>query len=285
MTEKGYAFTPATSPENCFYCNGISSCVSYYTENTIAIGRNLFRDVLEASEILGIADELTERLKEILANMVPVQIDSQGRIMEWNEELPETQVTHRHLSHLYEFHPGRGITNDTPELKEAVRKSLEVRGDMGTGWSFAWKLLMWARMEDGEHAKKIMDGLFHIIDPTKPINYSAGGLYPNLMCAHPPFQIDGNYGYTAGVAEMLLQSHAGEIVILPAIPAEWSSGTAKGFLARGNIKVDIEWEAGTIRAVLTAKQTKDVWVRIRRGEKRMIRLEAGVPTVVEEQNG
>ena len=274
-TDKGYALFPATSPENEFLCNGQKVSVAAYSENCNAIIRNLLKDYLECCKELEIEDDLEEDAKKILKKMAPIAVDSKGRIMEWNEELEEADVHHRHLSHLYELHPGRGIVQDTPELMDAARKSLESRGDEGTGWSLAWKILMWARLKDGEHVGKIVNNLFHLVDPNQPGDIHGGGVYPNLLCAHPPYQIDGNFGYTAGVAEMLLQSHEEGIHILPALPPEWKEGMVSGLRARGNIIVRIEWKDLQVKAGLLSCIDQEVNVRIAGQEAVRVRLEAG----------
>ena len=274
-TDKGLAVVPATSPENCFLDQGEAVPVALYTENTLAIIRNLFRDYLEACEVLKKEGALSGTIREQLPAIVLTQLGSDGRILEWNEEFTEVEVEHRHLSHLYEFHPGRGITKETPELLEGVKKSLLVRGDEGTGWSLAWKILMWARMEDGAHAAKQVAQMLQVRDPFAEMSVQGGGVYPNLFCAHPPFQIDGNLGFTAGIAEMLLQSHGGELVILPAVSPKWKRGSVQGLIARGAITVDIAWEGECVNCWLTSKTDQEVRVRVKMQESRTVFLKAG----------
>ena len=172
---------------------------------------------------------------------------------------------------LYELHPGRGIGHKTPKLEEAARKSLLLRGDEGTGWSLAWKIFMWARLKDGDHAWKMIRNLFRLVEPESS---GHGGLYANLLCAHPPFQIDGNFGYTAGVAEMLLQSHDDEIHILPALPSDWKKGEIRGLRARGGILVAISWDEQNVKVGLQSKVTQEIKVRIANGKLKRVMLEA-----------
>lgn len=262
-TPKGLAVCPATSPENLFY----EDCsVAKYSENTLAIVRNLFRDYIQGCQALEIKNDLVEKVSQALKQIIPVKLGSKGQILEWNEEFPEQDIHHRHLSHLYELHPGRGITSHKPDLYKGAKKSLELRQDEGTGWSLAWKVLMWARMENGERAGKILKRLFRVVEPDAEMEIRGGGIYPNLLCAHPPFQIDGNLGYSAAVAELLVQSHGEEIVLFPALLPEWKNGAATGFLARGNIQVDLYWEGKNVRYVLKAQ--KDTKINLRVGKKK-----------------
>jgi alpha-L-fucosidase 2 len=198
-----------------------------------------------------------------------VRIAKDGRLMEWIDEYPETDPRHRHVSHLYGLFPANQITPSTPDFFAAARKSLEVRGDGATGWSLAWKINLWARLRDGDRAHKLFSNLLR--DKT----------LPNLFDTHPPFQIDGNFGATAAIAEMLVQSHVPDergghfIDLLPALPTAWPEGTVQGLLARGAVVVDIHWKDGKLAtARLTARNSGRYTVRY--GEKSLqLDLKAG----------
>lgn len=272
LTERGWAFTPATSPENEFLWEGQKVSIGEYSENVHAIIRNLLRDYLECCETLDIWDATAREVRDRMDKIVPTRIDSQGRILEWEKERTEADPRHRHLSHLYELYPGRGIQEKSGPLWEGARNSLLGRGDEGTGWSLAWKILMWARMKDGAHAGRMVKRLFHLVDPSKPQDYQGGGLYPNLLCAHPPYQIDGNLGYSAGVAEMLMQSQEGEVHILPARPPEWKEGQISGLRARGGITVGIWWKDEQQRVCLKSDRDQEIILRMGEGESRKVAL-------------
>ena len=270
----GYWVTaPSNSPENAYVLPELKDGKKQVGYTCIAptmdmqIVRELLNNTIMAAEILGTDADKIAQWKKIVKHTAPNRIGKNGDLNEWLDDWDDAEPQHRHVSHLYGLHPYDEITPwDTPKLSEAARKTLEIRGDAGTGWSRAWKVNFWARLHDGDHALVLLRQLLHPVMP----DGKGGGTYPNLFCAHPPFQIDGNFGGAAGIAEMLLQSHGkGSVIrLLPALPShpDWENGTMKGMKSRNGFTVDFRWQQHQLQhATITSDK----------GEKCSVLLPAG----------
>ena len=257
---------PSNSPENAFFMpDGRKAHLCLGSTSDMQLLRYLFSSTIEASRILSLDTELRAELEAKLPRLAPTRIASDGRILEWQQEYMEVDPHHRHVSHLWGLYPGAEITpSGTPSLAAAARRSLDARGDEGTGWGLAFKLNLWARLGEGEHAYAILREHLKPATTESARKQWSGGTYPNLFDAHPPFQIDGNFGGAAGIAEMLLQSTVEEIVLLPALPKIWASGSLTGLRARGGFIVDMTWSEGTLSTV-TVRSPQAGSLRLRLG--------------------
>jgi alpha-L-fucosidase 2 len=272
---------PSNSPENTFYMpDGQKASVCMGPAIDEENLRYLFDATAEAEAKLGMDEDLRAKLIQIRAQLAPIQIGADGRVMEWLEPYREVDPHHRHVSHLWGVYPGGEMDPETtPKLAEAARQSLEVRGDGATGWSLAYKMLLWARLGDGDHAYTLLRNLWNPVDPIKQ---SSAGSFPNLWDAHPPFQIDGNFGATAAIAEMLLDSRPNEVRVLPALPSALPEGKIDGLRAMGGVTVGVTWKAGRMTELRILSEHDGV-VRVRYGSViRELQMKAGAREVLDE---
>ncbi|TVU30682.1 hypothetical protein EJB05_22316, partial [Eragrostis curvula] len=277
----GYLETnPSTSPEHAFIApDGQPASVSYSTTMDISIIREVFSAVLMSAEILGKSDtDLVEKIKKALPRLPPIQIARDRTVMEWAQDFQDPEVQHRHLSHLFGLYPGHSIImeKDT-DVSEAVSNSLYKRGEDGPGWSTTWKMSLWAHLFNSENAYRMVQKLITLVPPGGEVKFE-GGLYSNLWTAHPPFQIDANFGFTAAIAEMLLQSTMSDLFLLPALPRDkWPRGCVKGLRARGDVTVNICWEEGELQEAMLWSHSGNSLTRLHYGEWHItVRVSGGI---------
>ena len=273
-----YITSPSTSPENIFITpEGYNGATLYGATSDLAMIRELFKNYINASEILRIDENYRKKVEIVFNQLYPYKIGKKGNLQEWYYDWEDKDPAHRHQSHLFGLYPGHHISIEkSPDLANACKTSLEIKGDKTTGWSKGWRINLWARLSDGNRAYKMYKELLTYVDPAGTNGtFGGGGTYPNLLDAHPPFQIDGNFGGAAAIIEMLVQSNEGKIILLPALPDEWKSGSIKGICTRGGFEVSIQWEKNqVVRASIKAK-VKGKTIIVFNGKQRLLELEKG----------
>jgi alpha-L-fucosidase 2 len=271
--------SPSTSPENVYLTpEGYKGATLFGATADLAMIRELFQQTSRAAEILNTDADLKNKIDLALVKLYPYQVGKNGNLQEWYYDWADADPKHRHQSHLFGLHPGHHIDPlTTPELANACRKTLEIKGDETTGWSKGWRINLWARLWDGNRAYKMYRELLRYVPPDGvKTNYQrGGGTYPNLFDAHPPFQIDGNFGGAAAVAEMLVQSSEKEIRLLPALPDAWPEGNVKGICARGGFQIDMDWSGLQLKKVTVSSDKGGKTTLISGSKKKEIELKAG----------